>query len=130
MIEHERKRLSGSVHGSERTLLAFTAAACYAGVDFPQLLVQMAEHGDVQPNCGYRSGIRCRWLLGDARHLFEVERPAPRLPWYLSGPAAHVAAGSHSGARCVPRSVPVARPLPESADWLNSFARLLRGSVA
>src|SRR6202034_4371475 len=52
--------------------------ACYAGVDFPRLLVEMAEHGDVEPRGAYRSGIRCRWLLGDARHLAEVWKGPPR----------------------------------------------------
>jgi predicted ATP-grasp superfamily ATP-dependent carboligase len=53
------------------------ALACYAGVDFPALLAQMAEHGDVERTAGYRTGVRCRWLLGDARHLVEVWKGPP-----------------------------------------------------
>src|SRR5207253_7321949 len=35
--------------------------ACYAGVDFPELLVRMAADGDVEPSLAYRGGVRCRW---------------------------------------------------------------------
>ena len=60
--------------------------ACYAGVDFPELLLQMAELGDVPPNHGYRSGTRCRWMLGDARHLAEVWKgPPPGYPGAYPG---------------------------------------------
>jgi predicted ATP-grasp superfamily ATP-dependent carboligase len=51
--------------------------ACYAGVDFPALVAQMAEAGDISPQSDYRSGVRCRWFLGDVRHLFEVWKGAP-----------------------------------------------------
>ncbi len=51
--------------------------ACYSGVDFPALLAQMAEFGDVESVTNYRLGVRCRWLQGDARHLFAVWRGAP-----------------------------------------------------
>jgi predicted ATP-grasp superfamily ATP-dependent carboligase len=51
--------------------------ACYAGVDFPALLARMAECGDIEPSFGYRTGVRCRWLLGDARHLVEVWKGPP-----------------------------------------------------
>jgi predicted ATP-grasp superfamily ATP-dependent carboligase len=53
------------------------ALACYSGVDFPALLARMAETGDVEPVCHFQSGVRCRWLLGDFRHLVEVWRGAP-----------------------------------------------------
>ena len=49
----------------------------YAGADFPARLAEMAERGDVEAASGYRLGVRCRWLLGDARHLIEVWRGAP-----------------------------------------------------
>ncbi len=51
--------------------------ACYAGVDFPALLAHMAETGDIPPTSGYKTGVRCRWFLGDARHLLEVWQGAP-----------------------------------------------------
>lgn len=54
------------------------ALAVAAGADFPLLLAHMAEHGDVQRQLGYREGVRCRWMVGDFRHLIEVMRGAPR----------------------------------------------------
>ena len=51
--------------------------ACYAGADFPALLARMAETGDVPLSTGYRVGVRCRWLLGDLRHLVEVCKGPP-----------------------------------------------------
>jgi predicted ATP-grasp superfamily ATP-dependent carboligase len=51
--------------------------ACYAGADFPKLLAQMAELGDIESQSSYQIGVPCRWLLGDVRHLIEVWRGAP-----------------------------------------------------
>ena len=51
--------------------------ACYAGADFPALLASMAEQGDVNRPAPYRTGVKCRWLVGDFRHLLEVWRGAP-----------------------------------------------------
>ncbi|MGH9354814.1 MAG: hypothetical protein ACRD10_01635 [Terriglobia bacterium] len=53
------------------------ALAVYAGVDFPALLAELAERGDVKPVTSYRTGVRCRWWLGDFRHLIEVWRGKP-----------------------------------------------------
>lgn len=53
------------------------ALAVYAGVDFPALVARLGEHGDVPLQTSYRVGIRCRWLLGDVRHLMEVWRGRP-----------------------------------------------------
>jgi predicted ATP-grasp superfamily ATP-dependent carboligase len=102
--------------------------ACYAGVDFPALLARMAEGGDIEPNVGYRSGVRCRWLLGDARHLAEV--------W--KGPPAGYRGdypGKLSTLRDVLTPVPGTYhdlfqwkdPVPELGDWVYLFVRLLRG---
>ena len=52
--------------------------AVYSGADFPAWLTEMVEHGDVGTPTDYRAGVRCRWLLGDVRHLLEVWRGAPR----------------------------------------------------
>ena len=49
----------------------------YAGADFPARLAEMAERGEVAAAPGYRVGVHCRWLLGDARYLIEVWRGAP-----------------------------------------------------
>jgi len=51
--------------------------ACYAGVDFPALLARMAEQGDIEPQHAYLTGLRCRWFLGDARHLLGVWKGPP-----------------------------------------------------
>jgi predicted ATP-grasp superfamily ATP-dependent carboligase len=105
--------------------------ACYAGVDFPALLARMAEEGDIKPPAGYRVGLRCRWLLGDARHLVEVWKGPPagypgtypgRLPtlWNVLTP------------------VPGTRhdlfqwddPLPELGDWMFLLKRLIERGPA
>lgn len=102
--------------------------ACYAGVDFPALLVHMAEHGDVAANQGYRVGVRCRWFLGDARHLVEVWKGPP------SGyPSAYP--GRMRTLLQVLKPVPGTYhdlfqwrdPLPEFGDWLNAFTGLIKG---
>ncbi len=54
------------------------ALAVHSGVDFPALLVEMAARGDIDTPPVYRVGVRCRWLLGDARHLIEVWLGPPR----------------------------------------------------
>ena len=100
--------------------------ACYAGVDFPALLAQMAEHGDVPPATAYKPGVRCRWLLGDARHLVEV--------W--KGPPAGYPEPYPSRLQTLLRvltPVPGTHhdlfqwndPLPELGDWLHTFTRML-----
>jgi len=102
--------------------------ACYAGVDFPALLARMAEEGDIEPNPGYRSGIRCRWFLGDARHLAEV--------W--KGPPAGYPEEYPGRLRTLLDVLTPVRgmyhdlfqwkdPLPELGDWAYLFTRLLRG---
>jgi predicted ATP-grasp superfamily ATP-dependent carboligase len=132
MIEYRKKSGSPAVfmEVNERFWHSLPLA-CYAGVDFPQLLVQMAEHGDVQLNCGYRSGVRCRWLLGDARHLFEVWKGPPRgYPGTYPDRLRTLLQVLTPVPGTYHDLFQWRDPLPESADWLNSFARLLTGSVA
>jgi predicted ATP-grasp superfamily ATP-dependent carboligase len=104
------------------------ALACYAGVDFPALLVRMAENGDIDPSFGYRRGVRCRWLLGDAHHLAAV--------W--SGPPVGYPGRYPGRLRTlldVLTPVPGTRhdlfqwrdPLPELADWIRAFSRTVKG---
>jgi predicted ATP-grasp superfamily ATP-dependent carboligase len=102
------------------------ALATHAGVEFPALLAKMAESGDAISNGGYEAGVRCRWLLGDLRHLVEVWRGAP--PGY---PASYpsrlrstiefvtpVAGTRHD-------NFELRDPLPELGDWLDFVFRRL-----
>jgi predicted ATP-grasp superfamily ATP-dependent carboligase len=100
--------------------------ACYAGVDFPALLAQMVELGDIQTSVGYRVGLRCRWLVGDARHLVEV--------W--KGPPAGYPGAYPARLRTLLEVLTPVRgtyhdlfqwsdPLPELGDWIFHLQRLL-----
>lgn len=51
--------------------------AIAAGVDFPFLLYRLALDGDIEPVESYEVGVRCRWLLGDVRHLISVAKGPP-----------------------------------------------------
>jgi len=97
--------------------------ACYAGMDFPAMLARMAEAGDVEPQLQFRTGVSCRWLLGDFRHLLEVWRGAPagyprtypgRLQTLLSV-LTPVPGTFHDNLQWQD-------PMPEAGDWL-SFIR-------
>ena len=99
--------------------------ACYAGADFPALLAEMAQRGDIQPKLDYRVGVRCRWFQGDFRHLMEVWQGPPKgYPGVFPGPMETL------GAVLIP--VPGTYhdlfqwrdPLPELGDWLNLFRRV------
>ena len=43
-----------------------------AGIDFPYLLVKMAQSKEIEDSFDYRVGTKCRWLFGDFSHLFSV----------------------------------------------------------
>jgi predicted ATP-grasp superfamily ATP-dependent carboligase len=62
-----------------------------AGVDFPRLLVEAALGGNPEPITEYRTGVRSRWLRGEADHLLamlrrggELRRTHPELPSAMS----------------------------------------------
>jgi predicted ATP-grasp superfamily ATP-dependent carboligase len=101
------------------------ALACYSGVDFPALLAQMAEQGDLPPVDSYQTRVRCRWLLGDFRHLVEVFKGAP--PGYPESYPSR-----WRTLRDVLTPVPGTHhdlfqwqdPLPEMGDWINMIGRL------
>jgi len=102
--------------------------ACYAGVDFPALLAQMAEHGDIEPVPPYRRGVRCRWFLGDARHLLAVWKGPPQgYPSQFPGRFKTLVD--------VLKPVPGTYhdlfqwkdPLPELGDWIYTFTRMFKG---
>jgi len=99
--------------------------ACYAGVDFPALLAVMAETGDVEPVIKYREGVRCRWFLGDFRHLIEVWRGAPRgFPGSYPGRLATLAAMLTPVPGTVHDLFTWTDPMPEVGDWRNFVRRL------
>ena len=101
--------------------------ACYAGVDFPALLAEMAEHGDIQPQHGYRSGVRCRWFLGDFRHLIEVWKGPPQgYPGTYPGRLATLASVLTPVPGTFHDLFRWGDPLPEAGDWLNFARRILQ----
>jgi predicted ATP-grasp superfamily ATP-dependent carboligase len=100
--------------------------AVYAGADFPARLAELAERGEVGTRLDYRTGVMCRWLLGDFRHFIEVLRGAPRgypgrFPSRL-GTLAKI---------CIPARGTLhdnftrRDPLPELGDWLDFLWRRL-----
>ena len=105
--------------------------ACYAGVDFPALLARMEEDGDIALSSGYRIGLRCRWLLGDARHLVEV---------WKGPPEGYPGAYPERLRTLLDVLTPVpgtyhdlfqwSDPLPELGDWLNLLTGLRRPAQA
>jgi hypothetical protein len=99
------------------------ALAVYAGADFPAMLAEMAELGDAAPR-DYRTGVRCRWLLGDLRHLMEVWRGAPAAfpgayPGRLRAASDFLVpvAGTHHD------NFTFSDPMPEVGDWVDFFLR-------
>jgi predicted ATP-grasp superfamily ATP-dependent carboligase len=101
------------------------ALACYSGVDFPALLARMAEAGDVEALSAFPTGVRCRWLLGDLRHLVEVWRGAPagyplpypsrwRTLWEVLKPVPDTFHDLFQWQD----------PLPELGDWLSLASRI------
>jgi predicted ATP-grasp superfamily ATP-dependent carboligase len=100
--------------------------AVYSGADFPKLLAEMAEFGDVKSSYAYQAGVRCRWLLGDFRHVIEVFKGAPtgypgkypRRFETLMNFAIPVSGTLHD-------NFTLRDPLPEIGDWLNFVLRKL-----
>jgi len=101
--------------------------ACYAGVDFPALLAQMAEAGDVTKQDGFRKDVRCRWLLGDFRHLVEAWRGAPRgYPRPYPGKLRTLLSVMTPVRGTYHDNFQWQDPLPELGDWLNLLERMFK----
>jgi predicted ATP-grasp superfamily ATP-dependent carboligase len=100
--------------------------AVYAGADFPKLLAEMSEFGEVKSPYAYKAGIRCRWLLGDFRHVLEVFKGAP-----AGYPGKYPARVKTLLNFFIPVSGTLhdnfilRDPLPEIGDWLNFILRKL-----
>ena len=100
------------------------ALAVHSGVDFPLLLARLSLDGDVDPVREYRDGVRCRWWLGDVRHLLAVMRGRPagfegQFPGRLKTLAAFltpVRGTRHD-------NFTWDDPLPEFGDWIDFLGR-------
>jgi predicted ATP-grasp superfamily ATP-dependent carboligase len=101
--------------------------ACYSGADFPAWLAELAEKGDIESKPRFRSGVVCRWLLGDFRHAIEVlkgppagyPRPYPGR-WQTMLSVLTPARGTYHD------NFQWRDPLPELGDWLNFAERALQ----
>lgn len=96
------------------------ALPCYAGCDFPALLARLAEFGEVETPPPYKLGVRCRWLVGDFRHVVEVwAGPPPGYPVHYPRRLATLVS------ELIPRpgtfhdNFMWTDPLPEIADWVR-----------
>lgn len=102
------------------------ALAVYAGADFPSLIAALAEHGDVPPVPAFRTGVRCRWILGDFRHLLYVMggRP-PGFPGEFPGRMRTLFNFLLPIPGTVHDNFTWDDPLPELGDWLDFGLRRL-----
>jgi predicted ATP-grasp superfamily ATP-dependent carboligase len=100
--------------------------AVYAGADFPKLLAEMAEFGDVKSSYAYKAGMRCRWFLGDFRHLLEVFKGAPAAyPGKFPGRFETLINFLTPVPGTLHDNFTFRDPLPELGDWLNFILRKL-----
>jgi predicted ATP-grasp superfamily ATP-dependent carboligase len=122
-VRHDGTPVFMEVNGRFWTSLAL---AVHAGVDFPTLLVGMADERAYTAIDGYRVGVRCRWLLGDVRHFMGVWYGKPegypgmfpkRLPTLLS--ILTPVPGTLHDNFCW------RDPMPEVGDWLDFTCRRL-----
>jgi predicted ATP-grasp superfamily ATP-dependent carboligase len=103
------------------------ALACYSGVDFPSLLARMAEFGEVAPVTDFRTGVRCRWLLGDFRHLLAVWMGAPAgYPSPYPGRLSTLLSVLSPVAGTFHDNFEWRDPLPELGDWLSFAERVVK----
>jgi predicted ATP-grasp superfamily ATP-dependent carboligase len=94
--------------------------ACYAGADFPHALAEIAEHGDCSPILDYKTGVRCRWISGDFRHLVAVWRGAPAgYPEKFPGRLSTLVKVLTPVPGTYHDNFQLADPLPELGDWLS-----------
>jgi predicted ATP-grasp superfamily ATP-dependent carboligase len=100
--------------------------AVYAGADFPKLLAELAEFGEVKSSYAYHAGVRCRWLLGDFRHVLEVFKGAPAgYPGKYPGRFETLMNFSIPVPGTLHDNFTLSDPLPEIGDWLNFILRKL-----
>lgn len=100
------------------------ALAIHAGVDFPALLADVADHGDATSPPPYRVGVRCRWFLGDARHLAAVlAGPPAAFPGRFPGRLRTLLAFLTPTPGMRHDNFSLADPLPELGDWVHFLFR-------
>jgi predicted ATP-grasp superfamily ATP-dependent carboligase len=102
--------------------------AVYAGVDFPRILAELARGNRPATPPNYRIGVRCRWFLGDFRHLVEVLRgPPPGFPGAFPKRLPTLLAFSRPMRGTFHDNFELNDPLPEVGDWLDFILhRLVR----
>jgi predicted ATP-grasp superfamily ATP-dependent carboligase len=106
------------------------ALAVRAGVDFPRLLVELAEKGDTTAVPVCRPAVRCRWLLGDLRHLVEVWRGAPDgYPGRFPGRLRTLVDFLTPVRGTFHDNFQLDDPLPELGDWLDFALRRVWAAV-
>jgi predicted ATP-grasp superfamily ATP-dependent carboligase len=106
------------------------ALAVHAGVDFPLGVARLAEHGDTDLLSTGRPGVRCRWLLGDLRHLAAVWRGAPRgYPVAYPSRIATTLAVLSPSMGTEHDNFSFRDPLPELGDFIHFFGRKLPGAL-
>ena len=106
------------------------ALAVFAGADFPRLVADLAEHGECETCLEFRTGVRCRWLLGDARHLAAVFAGAPPdFPGEFPGRLATLLAVVRPVRGTLHDNFTRDDPLPEVGDWLHFLGRRLPRAI-
>jgi predicted ATP-grasp superfamily ATP-dependent carboligase len=104
--------------------------AVHAGADFPALLAELAEYGDVKSLQRYRTGVRCRWLLGDFRHLLLVWKgKAAGYPGRFPGRWQTLLSFLMPVPGTWHDNFALDDPLPEVGDWLDFLTRRLPAQV-
>ncbi len=102
------------------------ALAVYAGADFPALLAEIAAGRPTGTSVPYREGVRCRWLLGDLRHLIEVWRGPPAgFPEKYPSRWGTLAQFLRPRRGTFHDNFAWDDPLPELGDWLDFALRRL-----
>src|SRR5439155_14027391 len=102
------------------------ALAVYAGVDFPRLLVELAQRGDTTGPAAYTVGVRCRWLFGDFCHLLEMWKGPPvGYPGKFPGRVQQTCAVLRPTRNTYHDNFACSDPLPELGDWIHGFLRML-----
>lgn len=102
------------------------ALAVYAGVDFPQMLAEIAEHGDTPSRDGYFTGVVCRWWLGDLRRLLYVWKgTSASYPGRIQGRFSALVDFLKPSPHAFHDNFTPTDPLPELGDWLGTASRAL-----